>query len=578
MAARKQLNDELVYRSFVLPKPSNKLDVIKPLEPSDQLDVSKPPKHGRVILLPATEKTFIERFAEYERLAQEVENVFWTVNRGVWIEQLDRELSGKSSTSDEETKGDLWHILDWILASSENTENELLTKKLLDRVLATLGRLSLYWYFRAEKMHGDEDEATYALKYLDKALERPNRSKLARGIALFGAGLLYRATGDLYAAHRRLKKSEQEFQAELGNKNSNAQQQVKTLTYLAFVQAFRGLVDRDRSDNKDALRYIDSSLNIFKNDLRFLWGEALTRSYRASILVSHAIRAIKDAEESGDTNKADTYNIINTLRGAIEELTLSEEQFRTVGDPWGTDQTLIYRGIAIYQLARCEESLGMETSKQRYEEARKTFVDFLNRSIGVEYNVRGIARCLCGLAAIAINQDMPQRAMNLLGAAKAIRIDYLHADRVLRDISEYLDTAGRAADLIGDKTAALAALTQGSTMVRDVGIDKIIAFAVRPNLPIHSITVDTGHITGQMFCGMCGGSVEQTYRSQECWGKRVIVMAEKIPTYRCVNCGIESLDADAAAAFLRETIREIEATGDADTVRSLQRQLLVVQS
>ncbi len=492
----------------------------------------------------------------------------WTLYSGIGQETVRRTI-----------KEELWYILDWILASSGKTAAD---RKLFDKIQATLGRLSIYSYFRAEKSHEDEDEIAHTLKYLDKALARPNLDMWARGIALFGAGLLCRATGDLYIAQIRLKESEEIFRRELELKkvSSDSERISKTQLYLAFVLAFLSLVDRDSPDNSDAIRHIDESLSILKNDLRFSWGEALARTYRGTILLSQIIQAIKNSEKNGNLNKEGS-RFVKKVQQAIEELEASERQFREEGDSWGINQTLIYLGICTYQIARCEEAMGKETVKQRYEEAREIFVSFLERYRGGRldsYNMRGIARSLCGLAAVANKQGMPSQAMTLLGAAKTIRMDYLHADRVLRDISEYLDIAKTARNLIGDKAKVRAALDEGSRMVDETTIDQVIAYAIRPNLETKPVTVDMHHTMGDVLCEYCGSPTKKTYRPQECWGKHVIVSTEKLASYKCTNCGLETLDAGAAVEFLKKATSIIENTDDQSTVKLLKQELLVIQS
>jgi tetratricopeptide (TPR) repeat protein len=532
----------------------------------------------------------LERFAHYERLAQEAEVAFSTNNRNAWLVKLDTKLLGTSDNGGNESKDDLWSLLDWILASSELAEQEVSTKQRIDRVLATLGRLSVYWYFRIEKLDKDETTIGRALKYLDRALERPNQEKWARGIALFGAGLLYRATGDLYTADKRLDEGENLLREGLGKLDPSKNNEIRSRIqlYLAFTLTFRGLIVRDRPDNSAAAKYIDEALGMFRGDLRSRWGEALALTYRGTIALSQIIRKIKESEEKRKLHKGGT-NLITRLERAITDLEESERLFQEIGDPWGYNQVLIYLAISRYQIDRCNEAVDAandDKAKRRYyEEARRLFVRFLERYRGGNpstYNLRGIARSLCGLAAVAQKQGHPIRAMHLLGAAKAVRMDYLHSDRIHRDISEYLETARRASDVIGDKATALDALNAGSMMVHviplETSIDKVIAYAIRPNLEIVHIDVYAHHSGSQELCEYCGGPAEETSRPHESWGNQIIVRTEKLAGYRCKDCGSEWLDSSAVAEFLKKALGIIEPTNDASTARVLRRELLVALS
>jgi hypothetical protein len=445
--------------------------------------------------------------------------------------------------------------------------------------LELAGMLTTYWFFTDCYVEG--------LEWLEKVIKSAEKQapSSALATAYFGAGLLYRAKGNLGKAHEYLSKSVELLAQEIPQNDDMTRLEV-IVRRNAFALAFLALTERDKPENKNAIEHIQQSLQLFSRNRQYswgTWGEALARSYLGMV----TLRIARDTAKS----KRDLQKAKYIVEASVEDLKASLTTFRHLRDHWGIGQAIIYLGVAAYQLALYEENaVTSPASLDHKEQAREYFKAYLNYLVSLPPSIegseevvrtidnkRGLARCLCGLAALASKQGKPEVALKLLGAAEARRKE-LHAELVVNDILGYMETFNSAYSQARRNPYRSLDARDAYEIGEHMTVREAIEFAVRYALPVKRISLSVpGTLRTQTSCVFCGGIVRGIERRQEYWSKDVTYEAY-LPSEQCEDCGIEGADLDAYIDFLSRVLNDIEhSRGDPSEINMLQAELIVAK-
>lgn len=439
--------------------------------------------------------------------------------------------------------------------------------------LELAGLLTAYWFFTDKYVEG--------LEWLEKALVKAGESMQGTEVALarFGAGLLYRAKGNIHRAWALLNRSVDLFAQEVEHVREPKEREF-VLKHYAFALAFLALTERDRAEHPSALQHVDESFRLFSehSDTSWgRWGAALSCTYRGILRLAAGRAALKNADPLPEVRAA--------LDEAVKSLEAGRAQFGDLKDLWGIAQARIYSGVAEYQRALWAEKAHSSEREKFEEKARghfKAYLEFLSALpessdgkgavIRTIDNKRGLARCLCGLALIANKQKKPDVALRLLGAAEALRKE-LHGELVVNDITDYMDTfqtayadARRHPNLPAD---ARSYFLFGERM----SVTEAIEYALRYTLPIHEIHVEPlVALPETTECDFCGGSIVQTTTRQEFWTKSKMFQAA-LASYRCEQCGVESIRLEGYIDFMAKVLAVLEKEGEKTDTKTLRAEL-----
>jgi tetratricopeptide (TPR) repeat protein len=335
------------------------------------------------LVLSLEEAAVQELHAQYFlRLAEEAWPHLYSPKRDNWLEQLERE------------DANLRAVLAWCSAKQDA----------VDTGLRLAGALALYWF-----LHGSLQEGRMWLEAMLARTGSTDRST-ARGRALYGAGLLAWAQGDLEAASARLEEA-LSIRREVGDKR-----------WTAYTISMLGVVRLSQGNTEVARSLIEEGHSLTK-ELGDAWGQAFTLYHLGSAAYLSGDRAMAHAhfeeslqlfQEQGDALY--TSMVLSAFVGTVSTLG-DEERARS----W------YQQSLPLMRQARNRGVLGlylinlgdMWLHHGKEEPARICYRDGLSlwqEMQQVEQRL-GFVKGLAGLAEIAAAQGQAERAGRLFGAA-----------------------------------------------------------------------------------------------------------------------------------------------------------------
>jgi predicted ATPase len=378
--------------------------------------------------------TVQERHAQYFlRLAEEAEpDLYRPTERDSWLERLESE------------DANLRVALAWCEAKQDRVEAGL----------RLAGALAFYWYLRGALHEGRT--------WLEALLAHSTSSdrSVARGLALYGVGLLAWFAGD-FAAAATQEEEALSIAQEVGDKH-----------VIAYAGLTLGLI-RLRQEDSEAARCLFAESHSLFRELGDAWGEALVlfilgyaASYIGDLATARAQleESVRLFQEQGDVLYASL--VLSTLQG-LASTQGDQEQARSLYEQALPHMQQAHdRGrIGLFQINMGElyHRYGEEHMVQAsYREGLRLWQEMHQ----VEQQL-GIVKGLAGLAEMAAAQGQAERAGRLFGAAA----------RLLPATSSYREEVNRrsaAARARLDAATFEAGWAAGQTMTEEQAITEAL--------------------------------------------------------------------------------------------------------
>jgi len=304
-------------------------------------------------------------------------------------------------------ESEVW--LEWLEHEDANLRAALAwskaNKDAVEIGLRLVGALYVYWFLLGYLREGRT--------WLEEMLARSGSSdrSVARGRALFGAGLLAWAEDDLATASSRAEEA-LSIVREAGDKRLTA-----------YVEAILGFVRMSQRDIEAARPLFEESYILFK-ELGHVWGEAFTlynlgvaayRSGDPAAARSHLEESLRLFQEQGNVLFA---SLVLTALQVIASTQGNEEMARS----------LYQQSLPLMQQARNRGALGLflittgDIWLHHYKDEQQAMVSYkeglsLWQDLQHVEQGTGIVKALAGLAEVAAAQGQAERAGQLFGAA-----------------------------------------------------------------------------------------------------------------------------------------------------------------
>jgi predicted ATPase len=328
-----------------------------------------------------------ERHAQYFlRLAEEAWPHLYSPERDNWLERLERE------------DANLRAVLAWSEAKQDA----------VDTGLRLAGALAVHWY-----LHGSLHEGRMWLEAMLARTGSTDRSA-ARGRALYGAGFLAWAQGDLEAASSRAEEA-LSIRREVGDKR-----------WTAYAIMLLGLVRFTQGNMEVARSLLEESHSLTK-ELGDAWGQALTlyqlgnaalRSGDRARAYAHFEESLRLFQEQGDALY--TAMVLSALEGTVSSQGDQERASSLYQQSLPLMRQALNRGVLgqylIYGGDLWLHRWGdKQQAKVHYSEGLSLWQELQHVEQGID-----IVKGLAGLAEVAAAQGQAERAGRLFGAASRL--------------------------------------------------------------------------------------------------------------------------------------------------------------
>ncbi len=72
---------------------------------------------------------------------------------------------------------------------------------------------------------------------------------------------------------------------------------------------------------------------------------------------------------------------------------------------------------------------------------------------------------------------------------------------------------------------------------------------------------------------LCGETTQKTYVAHECWSRDRVIRAERVPSYRCDACDIDTPRLSSCIELLEQALASLQFSTDIPNVRFLREEL-----